>query len=152
MRFFTGVMVWGSIIIVFLGNIVALGFCGYRLYFAYHDKDDEAKKNIFQTSITPYFFDDFLKQSDTWLAFTAILGILFLIITCLFIFLRKVDQSSVDLDLQSFIFLQRIQIAIALIEEGSKAVGTMFSSLLFPIIPYLFQLVSKKLSSETETQ
>ena len=50
------------------------------------------------------------------------------------------------------IFLQRIQIAIALIEEGSKAVGTMFSSLLFPIIPYLFQLVSKKLSSETETE
>ena len=42
-----------------------------------------------------------------------------------------------------FFFLQRIQIAIALIEEGSKAVGTMFSSLFFPIIPYLFQLVSK---------
>ena len=74
MRFFTGVMVWGSIIIVFLGNIVALGFCGYRLYFAYHDK-----------------------QSDTWLAFTVILVILFLIITCLFIFLRKVDQSSSNL-------------------------------------------------------
>ena len=92
MRFITGVMVWGSIIIVFLGNIVALGYCGYRLYFAYHDEDPLTKQNIFQTSITPYFFDDFLKQSDTWLAFTAILGILFLIITCLFIFLRKVHR------------------------------------------------------------
>ena len=37
--------------------------------------------------------------------------------------------------------LQRILIAIALIEQGSKAVGQMFSSLFFPIIPFLLQLV-----------
>ena len=48
------------------------------------------------------------------------------------------------------IFLQRIQIAIALIEEGSKAVATMFSSLLFPIVPYLFQLVSKVVNTEPQ--
>ena len=95
-----------------------------------------------QLNITPEIFNDFLKQSDTWLAFTVILGILFLVIICLFIFLRKVVRSSVIL--MTILFLvQRIQIAIALIEEGSKAVGTMFSSLFFPIIPYLFQLVSK---------
>ena len=45
---------------------------------------------IFQLNITPEIIKDFLKQSDTWLAFTVILGILFLVIICLFIFLRKV--------------------------------------------------------------
>ena len=44
--------------------------------------------------------EDFLKQRDTWLAFTCVLGIIFLVIVCLFIFLR-----------------QRILIAIALIEQ-----------------------------------
>jgi len=124
MRYITGVMVWGSILIVFLGTGGALGYCGYRLYFAYLDDDPRAQEKFFQLNITPEIVKDFLKQSDTWLAFTVILGILFLVIICLFIFLRK-----------------RIQIAIALIEEGSKAVGTMFSSLFFPIIPYLFQLL-----------
>jgi len=88
------------------------------------DDDPAAQKSFLELNLTPEIMDDFLKQSDTWLAFTVILGILFLVIICLFIFLRK-----------------RIQIAIALIEEGSKAVGTMFSSLLFPIVPYLCQLV-----------
>ena len=93
MRFLTGLMVWGSILIVFLGTGGALGYCGYRLYFAYLDEDPIAKQNVFETNITPEFFRDFLKQSNTWLAFTVILGVLFLVITCLFIFLRKVAQS-----------------------------------------------------------
>ena len=49
---------------------------------------------------TPEIIDDFLKQKDTWLAFTCVLGILFVVIVCLFIFLW-----------------QRIRIAIALIEQ-----------------------------------
>ena len=39
---------------------------------------------------------DFLKQRDTWLALTVVLGILFLVIICLFIFLREVTQCKVD--------------------------------------------------------
>ena len=34
--------------------------------------------------------NDFLKQRHTWLAFTVVLGIVFLVIICLFIFLREV--------------------------------------------------------------
>ena len=79
---------------------------------------------IFQLNWTPEIVDDFLKQRDTWIAFTSVSGIIFLVTLCLFIFLRK-----------------RILIAIALIEEGSKAVGHMFSSLFFPIIPWLFQVI-----------
>ena len=78
----------------------------------------------FQLNWTPDILHDFIKQRDTWIAFTSVLGILFFVFVCLFIFLR-----------------QRIIIAIGLIEEGSKAVGTMFSSLFFPIIPWLFQVV-----------
>ena len=44
-----------------------------------------------QINFTPYIVDDFLAQRDTWLAFTVILGIIFLVLTCLFIFLRQVD-------------------------------------------------------------
>jgi len=124
MRFITGVMVWGSILLVFLGTGSALGYCGYRLYLAYMDDDPMAQTNLFELNITPEIVSDFLKQRDTWLALTVVLGILFLVIICLFIFLRE-----------------RIQIAIALISEGSRAVGHMFSSLFFPIIPWLFQLI-----------
>jgi len=124
MRFITGFMVWGSILIVFLGTGGALGYCGYRLYFAYMDDDPIAQTSILQLNITPEILNDFLKQRDTWLALTVVLGILFLVIVCIFIFLRE-----------------RILIAIALISQGSRAVGHMFSSLLFPIIPWLLQLV-----------
>ena len=77
-----------------------------------------------QLNWTPAIAEDFLKQRDTWVAFTAITGIIFLVVVCLFIFLR-----------------QRILIAIALIEQGSRAVGHMCSSLFFPLIPWLLQLV-----------
>ena len=53
-----------------------------------------------QLNWTPEIVDDFLKQRDTWLAFTSVVGIIFLVVVCLFIFLW-----------------QRIRIAIALIEQ-----------------------------------
>lgn len=124
MRFLASFMVWTSILLVFLGIGGLLGYSGYRLYFVWISDDPETLKNIFQLNWTPEFVHDFLEQRDTWMAFTIILGIFFLIIVLLFIYLR-----------------QRILIAIALIEQGSKAVGQMFSSLFFPLLPFLFQLV-----------
>ena len=55
---------------------------------------------LVQLNWTPEIVDDFLKQRDTWLAFTSVVGIIFLVVVCLFIFLW-----------------QRIRIAIALIEQ-----------------------------------
>jgi len=124
MRFLAGLMVWLSICVVFLGTGGLLGYCGYRLYYVWISPNAENMKNILEVNLTPLYLEDVLKLRDTWLAFTILLGIAFLIILCIFIFLR-----------------QRILIAIALIEQGSKAVGQMFSSLFFPIIPFLFQLV-----------
>ena len=52
MRFLASLMVWTSIVIVFLGSGSLLGFCGYKLYFAYLDTDPEALKNILQVTKT----------------------------------------------------------------------------------------------------
>ena len=117
-------MVYISILAVFVGLGSGLGYCAYRLYIVWQSTDPETHKNIFQLNWTPQIAEDFLKQRDTWIAFTSILGIIFLIVVCLFIFLW-----------------QRIRIAIELIKQGSKAVAQMFSSLFFPIIPFMFQLV-----------
>ena len=78
-----------------------------------------------QINWTPYFFEDILQLKDTWLILTIILATIFIIIMLLLVFLR-----------------QRICIAIALIQQGSKAVGQMYSTLFFPVIPFLLQLVS----------
>jgi len=124
MRFLAGVMVYTSILTVFLGVGSLLGYCSYNLYKIWPSDDPETNKNIFQLNWTPEIIDDFLKQKNTWLAFTSVVGILFLVVVCLFIFLW-----------------QRIRIAIALIEQGSKAVGQSISSLFFPLLPFLLQLV-----------
>ena len=75
--------------------------------------------NIFEVNFTPDYFYDVLDLKDTWLAFMVILGVIFLILLLLFIGLR-----------------QRIRIAIKLIEQGSKAVGQMCSSLPWPIVTF----------------
>ena len=86
--------------------------------------DIEAQISIFELNITPDYFTNILELRDTWLAFTIILGVLFLILILLFLALRR-----------------RIIIAIKMIEQGSKAVGQMCSSLIFPIIPFIFHAI-----------
>ena len=96
------------------------------LYFRYIliMDDIEAQISIFELNITPDYFTNILELRDTWLAFTIILGVLFLILILLFLALRR-----------------RIIIAIKMIEQGSKAVGQMCSSLIFPIIPFIFHAI-----------
>lgn len=124
MRCLAGFMVWFTILLIFVLVGGLLGYSGYRLYFVWTEGDEESVKNILHVNFTPDYVKDVLNLRDTWLAFTIILGIFFLIILMIFIFLRK-----------------RIQIAISLIQQGSKAVGQMFSTLFFPIIPFLLQLI-----------
>ena len=79
----------------------------------------DGPQNIFEVNYTPQFLHDVLKLRDTWLTFIIILSILFLVVLCLFVALR-----------------QRINLAIQMIEHGSKAVSNMCTSLFFPIIPF----------------
>ena len=94
----------------------------YGTFFRYILVKDvfDGPQNIFQVNYTPMFFHDILELRDTWLSFSVILGVFFIILLCLFLALR-----------------QRIKIAIKMIEHGSKAVSHMLCSLLFPVIPFV---------------
>ena len=149
MRFLTGIMVWTSVILLIVGSGGGLGYSVFRqaniqlgfivssekysaigkifqlisiaIYRYLQVKDQvDGPTNIFEVNYTPQFLHDILKLRDTWLAFTIILSIIFIIVLCLFIALR-----------------QRINLAIKMIEHGSKAVSSMCSSLFIPIIPFI---------------
>ena len=51
MRFLASIMVWTSIVFVFLGSGALLGFCRYKLYFSYLGTEPDAMKNVFQVII-----------------------------------------------------------------------------------------------------
>ena len=82
----------------------------------------DGPQNIFQVNYTPLFLNDVLELRDTWISFSIILGVIFIVLICLFLALR-----------------QRIAIAIKMIEHGSKAVSHMLCSLMFPVIPFILQ-------------
>ena len=128
MRFFAGIMVWVS-----LGGICLLfgGLFGWTLYKYIKIKDlPTAQGNIFQVNVTPDYGKDLLALAETWLAFAIMLGIVFGIVVLVLIALR-----------------QRIAIAIELIEEGSKAVGHMFTTLFWPVFPFVLHIVGKLILS-----
>ena len=66
----------------------------------------------------------YLELSQTWMVFLIISGITLLIILLLLCFM-----------------FTRIKIAIELIEEGSIAVGHMMSTLFFPFIPFVMEVI-----------
>ena len=80
-------------------------------------------ENIFQGNDTPMFLHDILQLRDTWISFSIISGIILFICICLFLALRK-----------------RIEIAIKMIEHGSKAVSHMLCSLFFPVLPFVLHI------------
>ena len=59
-----------------------------------------------QVNWTPYFLEELLELRDTWILLTFSLGILLISLVLLLVFLR-----------------QRIFLAVALIQQGSKAVS-----------------------------
>ena len=71
------------------------------------------------STLSGYYYN-----KNTWLVVGIVLAVVSLVLTLVLIFLIK-----------------RIQIAIELIEEASKAVGEMPSILFFPVVPFLLQLL-----------
>ncbi|XP_015232425.1 PREDICTED: choline transporter-like protein 4 isoform X1 [Cyprinodon variegatus] len=118
LRFTAPVMVWLLI-------IALLGAGAYGIWHCYWEYD-----NYKQTSATIHdvgFTTDFkvyLQVQETWLAFLIILSVVEAIILLTLIFLRT-----------------RILIAIALIQESSKAIGHMMSSLTYPLVTFVLLLV-----------
>ena len=79
-----------------------------------------------QINFTPNYGRDFLNLAQTWLAFSIILGIIFLVVALVLIVLRK-----------------RIALAIELIQESSKAVAHMPGTLVWPLTPFILHVVGK---------
>lgn len=118
MRFVAAVMVWASLILSIALLTLSCVYCGFK-YTELHTADDSLDDFEFTTELGNY-----LNLSYTWLFFLIVSGIALLIILLVLCFMRT-----------------RIKIAIELIEEASIAVGDMMSTLFFPIVPFLFQVM-----------
>lgn len=118
LRFLAPVMVWVLIVGV-------LGAGAYGIWHCYWEYDNYKKKSAsisdigFSTNFSVY-----LQVQETWLAFLIIIAIVEAILLLTLIFLRK-----------------RILIAIALIQEASKAVSHMMSTLVYPLITFIMLLI-----------
>ncbi|XP_072918599.1 choline transporter-like protein 5-B isoform X3 [Hemitrygon akajei] len=117
LRFTAGVLFW----FVIFGVIAVIGYGIWHCYWEYSSLKGKPGSDIpisdigFQTDLRVY-----LQLRQTWLAFMIVLCILEVIVILMLIFLRK-----------------RISIAIALLREGSKAIGYIMSTLFYPIITFL---------------
>lgn len=122
MRWFAGVMVWFSL----FGTIALLAYCCYATYTKYDElktaEETRVKFNFTGSADDPS--DGILAMKDTWLAFLIISAATLFVVLLLVIFLRS-----------------RIQIAVALIKEASKAVSSITSTLFFPLFPWLLQVI-----------
>lgn len=122
LRFISAVMIWFSL-------IAFVGLSGFGAYYTLNkyltlrnsvDNSTMSKAEFeFQMEISKY-----AELETTWLILFIITVTILVVCLLVLIFLRK-----------------RINIAIALIGQASKAVGDIMSTLFFPVIPYVLQLV-----------
>ncbi|XP_047461658.1 choline transporter-like protein 4 [Mugil cephalus] len=118
LRFTAPVMVWVLIIGV-------LGAGAYGIWHCYWEYENLKSSTAtfadigFTTNVETY-----LQVRETWLAFLIIISVAEAIILLTIIFLRT-----------------RIRIAIALIQESSKAVGHMMSTMLYPLVTFALLVV-----------
>ncbi|KAK6028771.1 hypothetical protein OSTOST_05141 [Ostertagia ostertagi] len=117
LRVLGGFMIWTSILCII--GVLGAG-CGYS-WFKWTNlvKAGAVDDYSFQPIFSVYF-----EMPTTWLVVAIIVSVALLIVLLVLLFVRK-----------------RISIAVALIEESSKAVGHMMSTLLFPIFPFVLHLL-----------
>ncbi|XP_071948312.1 choline transporter-like protein 2 [Antedon mediterranea] len=122
MRFIAGPMVLFGII--GLHAVTAWG-C-YYCWTRYKDLDD--MQNAAEQSLADIGFttdlDSYLNLKDTWFAFGIALAVIFALLLLITICLCK-----------------QIRIAVNLIEEASKAVASIISTLFFPVVPFILQVI-----------
>uniref|UniRef100_A0A0K0D1Y2 Choline transporter-like protein n=1 Tax=Angiostrongylus cantonensis TaxID=6313 RepID=A0A0K0D1Y2_ANGCA len=110
-------MIWTSIFCII--SVLGTG-CGFSWYkWLTMVKAGAIDDYSFQPLFSLYF-----EMPTTWFAVAFILSIALLILSVVLIFIRK-----------------RISIAVALIEESSRAIGHMMSTLIFPLFPFALHLL-----------
>ncbi|XP_021362366.1 choline transporter-like protein 2 isoform X2 [Mizuhopecten yessoensis] len=114
LRFIAGIMVWITIF-AFLG---LFGFSTYWCFWTYANLEGNEEFSIHVVSIVLHW-----SKPDMFLAFGIISAVILLIMLIVLLFLCV-----------------RIRIAISLIKEGSRAIGKMMFTLIFPIFPFALQI------------
>ena len=117
MRFVATVMIWLSL----LASVALLGLSSAYTWLKYKSFEDAAPGT---GTVDPDGLSAYLNIKETWLALFIISVLLLAILLLVTIFLRK-----------------RVKLAIALINESSRAVGSILSSLFFPLVTFALQLV-----------
>jgi len=122
MRFLASFMVWLSLFLTIA--LLALSTAYSWIRYASLRSDPDAGGSVFDVNPITQNLDTYLQLKDTWLFFFIASTVLLAVILLVTLFLRN-----------------RIRLAVALITEASKAVGSIMSSIFFPIISFIFQLV-----------
>ena len=121
MRFVATVMIWLSL----LASVALLGLSSAYTWLKYKSFEDACPAGRVCTgTVDPDGLSAYLNIKETWLALFIISVLLLAILLLVTIFLRK-----------------RVKLAIALINESSRAVGSILSSLFFPLVTFVLQLV-----------
>lgn len=118
MRWLAGVIVWFTIFALYAVMGVGIYYC-YFQYTSLEGVDGADAALTFTSNLSSY-----LRLQTTWLVFGIILSVVLAILL-----------------LMTLCLCTRIRIAISLIKEASRAIGHMISTLFWPILPFLLQLV-----------
>ncbi|KAG7172869.1 Choline transporter-like protein 5-B-like, partial [Homarus americanus] len=122
LRFISAIMIWFSL-------VAFVGLSGFGAYYTLN-KYLTLRKSVDNSTMSRAEFEyttevsRYTELETTWLILFIITVTIFVVCLLVLIFLRK-----------------RINIAIALIGQASKAVGDIMSTLIFPVVPYLLQLI-----------
>ncbi|XP_031621563.1 CTL-like protein 2 isoform X2 [Contarinia nasturtii] len=120
MRWVARPLVWLSI----LGVIVMLGFATYYSFTQYVYFRDRPPTDVNVHTNLSLWINTLLQKPSTWLTLGIVAAIVLIIILLVVLVLRK-----------------RILIAIALVKEGSKVVSSIYSTVFFPIFPWILQII-----------
>ncbi|XP_055896841.1 choline transporter-like protein 2 isoform X1 [Biomphalaria glabrata] len=121
LRWLAGIMVWATLVCIY-------GLLSFACYYCYNEyyrlKALNATEEYGISQAFAMNFNYYLSLKKTWLAFGCATSTLLILLLFLFLFLVK-----------------RVCIAIELIKEASRAIGYMFSTLFWPLVPFLLQVI-----------
>lgn len=125
-----GPMVWFSMFAVLVLSTLAVLGCLKRYFWLKSLSPDELDDTDIYTADLKIDFSDIIRvnlhsilmNKKTWLVFSIICGIVSFLLAVTFVFLRS-----------------RVNIAISLIKEASKALDHAKSALFLPFVPYILQ-------------
>ncbi|XP_029636675.1 choline transporter-like protein 2 isoform X3 [Octopus sinensis] len=115
MRWVAGIMVWFGVIAFLVLFAAGCGVSAWK-YTIWKDSDEQMT-----VGFNPLLFT--FSKAKFYLWTSIITGVIFAIFLLILL-----------------VLFSRIRIAIALIKEGSRAVGSIMSTLLWPIIPFILQI------------